>query len=114
MTNKLMMRDLPKIDRPRELKRQCAICGKKILMKVFSNDNYTGGNYFGKIPLYTDEEFEKARRAGTTKERWGKTVVEVLKKDPRPYSHAEYWECDECYAEAYEEAKKNELVDGTK
>jgi len=40
-----------------------------------------------------NEEFEKARNAGTTKERWGKTVVEILKKDPKPYSHAEYWEC---------------------
>jgi hypothetical protein len=74
---------MPKTERPGKIKRQCAICGKRFLIKVFGNGKYTGGHFFGKIPLYTDEEFEKARRAGTTKERWGKTVVEILKKDPQ-------------------------------
>jgi len=88
---------MPKTERPRKIKRQCAICGKRFLIKVFGNGKYTGGHFFGKIPLYTEKEFEKARRAGTTKERWGKTVVEILKKDPKPYRHEEYWECDRCY-----------------
>ena len=43
-------------------------------------------HYFGKIPLCTDAEFEKARKAGATKERWGKTVIEILKKDPKAYT----------------------------
>ncbi len=108
MPRNFTVRDLPKTDlpavarrakagRPREIKRQCAICGKKILVKVFPNGKYIGGNYFGKIPLHTEKEFIKALKAGTTKERWGKTIVEILKKDPKPYSHAEYWECDKCY-----------------
>jgi len=87
----------PKTERPREITRQCAVCGENILVKICSNDAYTGGHYFGKIPLHTEKEFKKALKAGTTKERWGKTVVEILKKDPKPYSHAEYWECNKCY-----------------
>ena len=86
MPKTFTVRDLPKTERPREIKQQCAICGKKILVKVYSNNDYTGGHYFGKIPLCTDAEFEKARKAGATKERWGKTVIEILKKDPKAYT----------------------------
>ena len=82
---------------PREIKKQCSVCGKKILVNIYSKDNYTGGNYFGKIPLCTNQEFNKALKAGTKKERLGKTVIEILNKDPIPYKHAEYWECDKCY-----------------
>lgn len=89
-----------------KIKRQCAVCGRKILIKVFPNGKHTGGNYFGKIPLCTEKEFEKALKAGTTKERFGKTIIGVLKKDPKPYAHKEYWECNKCYNEAYEEAKQ--------
>ena len=108
MPKSFTVRDLPKTDlsavarrakagRPREISRQCAICGKDILVKIFTNKNYTGGHYFGRIPLCTEKEFNKALKAGTTKERWGKTVIEVLKKDPIPYKYAEYWECPKCY-----------------
>jgi hypothetical protein len=107
MPKTFTVRDLPKTDlsavasakagRPREIRRQCSICGRKIFVRIYPDDSYRGGHFFGKIPLYTDEEFEKARRAGTTKECWGKTVVEILKKDPKPYKYEEYWECDKCY-----------------
>ena len=62
-----------------QIKRQCAVCGKKFLVKVYSNDNYSGGHYFGKIPLSTDEEFEKALKAGTRKEKIDNFVIRVLK-----------------------------------
>lgn len=87
-------------DLPREITRQCAICGKDILVKICSNDGYIGGHYFGKIPLCTDEEFDKAFKAGTKKEKIDNFVMEILKKDPKPYAHAEYWECDKCYFRA--------------
>ena len=88
---------MPKSFTVQKIKRQCAICGKNIL---------AGGHYFGKIPLCTDAEFEKAIKAGTTKERLGKAVIEVLKKDPKPYTHAEYWECPKCYLGNYQEVEK--------
>ena len=84
-------------DLPREIKRQCAICGKKILVKIYDKNRYTGGHYLGKIPLCTDAEFEKASKAGTTKEHVDKVAIEVLKKDPKPYKYGEYWECPKCY-----------------
>lgn len=80
-----------------EITRQCSICGRKIFVRIYPDDSYRGGHYFGKIPLATEKEFEKALKAGTTKKSWGKTVVEILKKDPKPYAHAEYWECQRCY-----------------
>lgn len=94
---KYTIHDLPKVDRSREIHRQCSICGRKILVRIYPDNSYRGGHYFGKIALYTNKEFNKARKAGTTKERWGKTLVEILKKDPKPYAHAEYWECEGCY-----------------
>lgn len=91
------MKDRSKIDRSKFMKKQCVVCGKNILIKLFPNGNYTGGNYFGKIPLCTNRELNKVLEAGTTRERWGKTVIEVLKKDPKPYEYVEYWECPKCY-----------------
>ena len=110
----MKIKDIPKVDRPREklakyrseklsnsellaIYRSCAICGENILIKLDDNDNYTGGHYFGKIPLSTNKEYNLALKAGTTKERWGKIEVEILKKDPKPYKHIEYWECNKCY-----------------
>lgn len=71
MPKNFKIHDLAKIDRPRLIKRQCAACGVKILVKVYSNNDYIGGHYFGKIPLYI----------------------------PKSYTYAEYWECDKCYFE---------------
>ena len=103
------VRDLPKTERPRERKRQCAICSKKIIVKIFADKKYEGGHYFGKIPLHTEEEFNRALKAGVTTERWGKTIVGILKKDPKPYRHTEYWECEGCYGKAFkEESRKKE------
>ena len=81
----------------KRLRKTCAGCGRKINVILYEDKSYRGGHYFGKIPLYTDREFEKAHSVGTTKERFGKVVIEVLKKDPKPYAHAEYWECQSCY-----------------
>jgi hypothetical protein len=91
------IKDIPKVEKSKEIKRQCAICGAKILVQVFKNGKYSGGNYFGKIPFYTNKAQAEALKAGTTKERWGKTEITILKKDPIPYKYEEYWECNKCY-----------------
>ncbi|MCX6809396.1 MAG: hypothetical protein NTZ65_01445 [Candidatus Berkelbacteria bacterium] len=44
----MKIKDTPKIKK--EITRQCAICGKNILVKVFVNEKYIGGNYFCDIP----------------------------------------------------------------
>jgi len=34
-----------------KIMRECVVCGKKIIIELFVNRNYKGGNYFGKINL---------------------------------------------------------------
>ncbi|OGD65593.1 hypothetical protein A2215_03175 [Candidatus Berkelbacteria bacterium RIFOXYA2_FULL_43_10] len=91
----MKIKDTPKVEM---VKKNCSICGKTIPVQLFPSGKYIGGNYFCKIPLCTDEEEEKSRKAGTTKERFGNYVFEVCNKDPKPYAFAEYWECDKCYS----------------
>lgn len=79
------------------IKKYCTSCGKEIKVIVYKNHTSRGGHYFGKIPLYKKNELNKAIKADTRKARIGKMVVEVLKKDPKPYKYAEYWECNGCY-----------------
>ena len=80
------------------LKKSCSICGKKMKVFVYKDRAYRGGHYFGKIPLHTKTEFKKALKAGTRPMKFGSTLnVQVLKKDPKPYAHTEYWECSTCY-----------------
>lgn len=84
------------------IQRTCAVCGKRISVRIYKKlidkgCNYRGGHYFGKIPLYTKKELGKTLKTGTRKTHLGKLEVEVLKKDPKPYKYEEYWECPNCY-----------------
>lgn len=53
----MRIKDTPKVDQPKTILRQCVICSKDIVVKVFSDGNYIGGNYFGAISA------EKYKRA---------------------------------------------------
>jgi len=79
------------------LNKTCACCGKKIKVILYKDRSYRGGHYFGKIPLFHKKEIDKALKAGTRKVKMGDRVVDVLKKDPKPYKYHEYWECPKCY-----------------
>ena len=81
----------------KQLDKACACCGRKIKVILYKDRNYRGGHYFGKVPLYTKKELDKALKAGTRKVKIGDTVFDVLKKDPKPYKYQEYWECPKCY-----------------
>lgn len=81
----------------KRLGKTCAVCGKKIKVILYKDKSYRGGYYFGKIPLYTKKELNKALKAGTHKERIGNWEIEVFNKDPEPYKYQEYWECPKCY-----------------
>lgn len=79
------------------INKRCVCCGRKIKVILYKDGTYRGGHYFGKFPLYTKEELEKACKAGTVKEKIGGLELNVLKKEPKPYDYAEYWECPKCY-----------------
>ena len=81
----------------KRLNKTCACCGRKIKVILYKDETYRGGHYFGRIPLYTKKEFRKAMKAGTKKEKIDNWEINVLKKDPKPYKHIEYWECPKCY-----------------
>lgn len=81
----------------KRLEKICLICGKKIKVILRKNKTYRGGHYFGKIPLCSKKETNKALKAGATKTKIGDFEIEVLKKDPKPYKYEEYWECSNCY-----------------
>lgn len=77
--------------------RTCSICGGQMRIIFYRDRSYRGGHYFGRIPLHRKSEWKKALRAGTRKVRMGTHTIDVLKKDPKPYGHVEYWECPKCY-----------------
>jgi len=79
------------------LEKICACCDRKIKVILYKDSTYRGGHYFGEIPFYTKKEMRKAEKAGTVKKRIGDFVISVMKKDPKPYKHEEYWECPKCY-----------------
>jgi len=81
----------------KRLDKTCACCGRKIRVILYEDKNYRGGHYFGKTPLHTKRELNKALKFGTKKERIGGLEIEILKRDPKPYKYEEYWECPKCY-----------------
>ena len=81
----------------KQLSKTCAVCEKKIKVILYKNKTYRGGHYFGKVPLCTKKELNKALKAGTRKQSITGFKIEVLKKDPKPYKYEEYWECPKCY-----------------
>lgn len=86
----------PKVIKDR-LVKPCSICGKKMKIIHYTDKTYRGGHYFGKIPISTKKEWARVMKLGTNPWKFGNTTVRVLKKDPKPYKHIEYWECPKCY-----------------
>ena len=76
---------------------KCSICGKEIRVIVYADRSYRGGHRFGKIPLISKKEWEKAKKFGTHTFMLAGMEMQVMNKDPRPYAHVEYWECPKCY-----------------
>lgn len=79
------------------LDKSCSICGKKMKVVLYDDKSYRGGHYFGKVPLHTKKELRESLRAGTITRKIGGLEMKVLRKDPKPYGHFEYWECPKCY-----------------
>ena len=63
-------KDTPKVEQTKEITRQCSICGDPILVTVFHDGKYSGGNYF--CSPGNDDTTSKNTKL-------------------------EYWECDKCY-----------------
>ncbi len=81
----------------KRLQKECVICGKAIKVIIYSKSDYRGGHFFGKIPLTTKKADLAAIKAGFRLVKFGGGFLRVLKKDPKPYGHFEYWECPRCY-----------------
>jgi len=64
---------------------------------LYTNGKHEGAYYFGKIPISSKKELDSAIKAGTHKVKVGKMTMDVMNKDPKPYKHVEYWECQKCY-----------------
>lgn len=77
--------------------KTCTDCGKKMEIYLYPSRKYRGGHYFGKVPLFHKKDMLKAIKNGTRKWKMGDHVVDVLKKDPKPYGYFEDWECPTCY-----------------
>jgi hypothetical protein len=75
----------------------CSVCGRKVNVICYRDRTYRGGHYFGKFPLYDKKELKKARQGGVQESVFHGRTISVLKKDPKPYGYAEYWECPRCY-----------------
>lgn len=78
--------------------RRCAVCKKKLIIKVYPDKHYKGGHFFGKpkIPIGKG----KYEKVGVWK-FMGKecSIVTWTGREKK----IEMWECDECYQEALNE-----------
>lgn len=72
------------------LERQCASCGKAILIEVEEDGSYEGGHYWGAMKIPTDEA-EVVERETNDK---GQEVVRWSE-----YKEVEYWQCEDCHDE---------------
>lgn len=81
----------------KRLDKICVCCCRKTRVILYKDKSYRGGHYFGKIPISTNKEVNKVLKMGTRKECINGLVINVLKKDPKPYKYEEYWECPRCY-----------------
>lgn len=83
----------------KKLHRKCLVCGKRILVTVYSDGHYKNGHYFNKVkfPVKGTGIYKKAV---TTK--LGSMKVDVVKWTEQE-GEVEYWECNVCYEEAVHE-----------
>lgn len=84
-------------NRNRKMNKKCSCCGKNIKITLYKDKNYRGGHYFGKIPISSKKEWERALKSNTHKAKIGKMTIEVLNENPKPYKYLEYRECPKCY-----------------
>jgi len=77
--------------------KKCSVCGKQINLIMYKDHSYRGGHYFGEAPLITKKEWARVSKFGTRTSMIGDWEIQVMKKDPKPYGHVEYWECPTCY-----------------
>jgi len=91
MPKNFTVRDLPKTERPKNITRQCAICGKDILVKVFSDGKYSGGNYF--------HSTSECNPNGQCPDIYKKSASRPCSSTSSRHNSAssEYWECERCY-----------------
>lgn len=76
------------------MKRKCAVCGKKLEIKVYKNRKYEGGYYFGKIDIPVGKgEWRKIGKS----QLLGK-LVDVVEWNGKE-KKVEYWECERCFRE---------------
>ncbi len=81
----------------KRLEKFCAVCGQKMKIISYADRTYRGGHHFGRFPLCTKKAVNEVLKAGTKKETIFGMEIQVLKKDPKLYRYAEYWECPKCY-----------------
>jgi len=77
-----------------EIKRNCVMCGKSLMIHINENGTYNKGYYFGKIKVPVGEG--KYIKVGTTK-LFGK-IIDVVKWNGKE-KKVEYWECNKCVNE---------------
>ena len=95
----------------KKMKRKCSLCGKSISVTLV-NRRYYNGHYFGKVKIPVGKG--KNKKVGTVK--FGKHKYDVVKWTGK-HNKFEYWECNECYQEAFNEdwlEKKIEKLYGKK
>lgn len=78
------------------LQKECLVCGKEFKLIHYTDKTYRGGKYFGKIPVSIKKERKRVYALGTRKVVIDGFEMNVLKEDPKPYKHVEYWECSKC------------------
>lgn len=89
----------------KKLYRRCVVCGKRIIIVVYNDRHYRGGQYFNKFKVQVGRgEYKKV---GTTKLAGRK--VNVVKWTGRE-KEVEYWECENCYNEAMHECWLEEIL----
>jgi hypothetical protein len=81
----------------KHVNKKCSVCPSQMDVIIYSDRSYRGGHYFGKIPLISKKEWAKANKFGTHTSMIGDWEIQVMNKDPKPYGHIEYWECQKCY-----------------
>jgi len=77
---------------PKSLTRQCVICGNDILVTVFADGKYTGGNYFHSVSeCGHNGDCVDIYRCHPEHSRG------ISQKRSEPALDREYWECYKCY-----------------
>ncbi|MFA6547399.1 MAG: hypothetical protein WCT11_00450 [Candidatus Magasanikbacteria bacterium] len=75
----------------KRVRKICSCCGKEINVILYSDKNYRGGHYFGKVPVYDENSYKKATVKVEKKTGW--RIVSGLKIKEK----IEYWEWPRCY-----------------